>query len=253
MLENSFLKGKTALVTGAGQGIGCEIAKTLARHGAHIILNDIRGDQVTMVSEQIHDQGGKSSVAVYDISLIADVKRMYRQIIETFGRIDIVINNAGIILTTPLWEVTEEQWDRLMAVNLKGAFLSCQTAANYMREQKQGKIVNISSVAGKKGGGYLGNTVYATSKAGLIAMTKGVARELGPYGVTVNAITPGFIQTEMVKTMPEQLRQIILGGMALKRPGTPQDIANAVLYLVSPLADFITGEIMDVDGGLMMD
>jgi len=253
MLQENILKGKIALVTGAGQGIGREIALTLAQSGCKVGINDLNRESATNVAQEIVAAGGSSIVLVHDVSVASEVQTMYEAIIHEFGQIDIVVNNAGIILKNAFWEITEEQWDRIIAVNLKSVFLSCQTAASYMRERRSGKIVNISSVAGKKGGGFLGNTAYGTSKAGVIALTKGVARELGPYGVNVNAITPGFIETDMVKSMTDGLRSTILGGMALKYPGKPRDIANAVLYLVSPLADFVTGEIMDVDGGLMMD
>lgn len=248
-----LLKGKTALITGAGQGIGKAIALTLAEQGCDVAVVDLDAGRAKLVADEIKLNGKQSIGVAGDVSLASDVKKMFAETVAELGKVDIVVNNAGIILKCPFWDITEEAWDKIMAVNLKGVFLCCQEAAGYMRTQKSGKIINIASIAGKRGGGILGNTAYAASKAGVLGLTKGLARELGPYGVTVNAITPGYTDTEMTKSLSPEKKAMVLSGIPLGRPGQAQDVANAVLFLASPLSDFISGEMMDVDGGFMMD
>lgn len=248
-----MLQNACALVTGAGQGIGKEIALALAREGCAVAVNDLYAERASAVVAAIGAAGGKAVVAEGNVAVGDAVKSMVETTVVQLGKLDILVNNAGMILKTPFWDITEKDWDTIMAVNLKSVFLCCQAAAPYMKAQKSGKIINIASVAGKVGGGLLGNTAYAASKAGVIAVTKGLARELGPYGVNVNAITPALTETDMTKDISSEKRAQIISNIPLGRPGKPEDIANAVLFLASPLASFVNAEIMDVDGGFMRD
>ncbi len=248
-----MLQNACALVTGAGQGIGKEIALALAREGCAVAVNDLYAERASAVVAAIGAAGGKAVVAEGNVAVGDAVKSMVETTVAQLGKLDILVNNAGMILKTPFWDITEKDWDTIMAVNLKSVFLCCQAAAPYMKAQKSGKIINIASVAGKVGGGLLGNTAYAASKAGVIAVTKGLARELGPYGVNVNAITPALTETDMTKDISSEKRAQIISNIPLGRPGKPEDIANAVLFLASPLASFVNAEIMDVDGGFMRD
>ena len=248
-----MLAGKCALVTGSGQGIGRQIALTLAKEGCKVAVNDLAMERALAVVEEITAVGGTGIAVIGNVASAVDVQRMFTDIIAKFGRLDVLVNNAGIVLQGPFWEISEADWDKIMAVNLKSVFLCCKAAAPYLREQRSGKIINISSVAGKRGGGLLGNSAYAASKAGVMGLTKGLARELGPYGINVNAVIPALTETDMTKDLPEDKRAMIINGIPLGRAGKPQDIANAVLFLASSLSDFICGEMMDVDGGFMMD
>jgi len=253
MFLDNYFQDKVALVTGAGQGIGRAIAVTLAKAGCFVVVNDLNENYAQEVCNFITSVGHESTYAINDISSDSDVQKMSKEIISRFGKLDILVNNAGVISTTSLLETSEEEWEHVIRVNLKGTFLTTKYFGATMCQRKFGKIVNIASVAGKKGGGFLGNSIYAASKAGVMALTKGAAREFGPYNVNVNAITPGNISTRMTQSMtPEQMEKV-LSNVPLSRSGKPEDVANAVLYLVSPLSEYITGEIMDVDGGLMMD
>lgn len=248
-----LLDGMSALVTGAGQGIGKAIAVILASEGCNVAVNDLAVERAAEVVNEIKALGRDSLVAGANVSSADEVAKMFSTIVDRFGKIDIVVNNAGIILTNSFWEVTETQWDKIMSVNLKGTFLCCREATTYMLKQKSGKIINIASIAGKRGGGLLGNTAYAASKSGVIGLTKGLARELGPFGINVNAITPGYIETEMTQALSPEKREWVINSIPLRKAGKPADIGKAVLFLASPLADFISGEIMDVDGGFMTD
>ncbi len=171
-----LLKDRIALVTGSGRGIGKAIALALANEGCHVAINDVVPERSADVVKEIQSLGRDGLIVNGDVSSAADIARMFQEIIAHFGKINIVINNAGIILTNPFWEITEEQWDKIMAVNLKGVFLCCQEAVKYLKPQGSGKIINIASIAGKRGGGLLGNTAYAASKSGVIGLTKGIAR-----------------------------------------------------------------------------
>jgi 3-oxoacyl-[acyl-carrier protein] reductase len=248
-----LLEGKSALVTGAGQGIGREIALALAREGCDVVVNDVIQERAAETAAEIIRLGRRSYIATADVASAREVAAMFADMAERLGMIDIVVNNAGIVLTNPFWEVTEEQWDKIMAVNLKGVFLCCREAVAYMRRQKSGRIVNISSIAGKRGGGLFGNTVYAASKSGVIGLTKGLARELGPFGINVNAVTPGFTDTEMTSALQGEKRQALIESIPLRKAGKPANVADAVVFLASAMADFVAGEIMDVDGGFMTD
>jgi 3-oxoacyl-[acyl-carrier protein] reductase len=248
-----LLTNKVAIVTGSGRGIGRAIALALAKQGASVIISDIDLDSAGKVSDEIAALGGKALAVQTNVGDELQVQGMVRQCLDRFGRIDILVNNAGIVSIGPLVEISAETWDQVMAVNLRGVFLCCRAVLPVMMAQHRGKIINIASVAGKRGGGLLGNSCYAASKGGVIAFTKGIAREAGPYNINVNAICPALTDTDMTSGLTGKQRESILQSMPLGRAGKPEDIAAAVCFLASDAAAFITGEIMDVDGGLMMD
>ena len=197
--------------------------------------------------------GRKSFAIETDVSAEKQVSALIQATLERFTKIDILVNNAGVISTGPLLETSVEVWERTHAVNLKGVFLCTKAVFPALIAQRSGRIINIASVAGKRGGGFFGNTCYASSKGGVIAFTKGAAREAGPYNITVNAIAPAMIETEMIGAMPPEVRESLLRSIPLGRTGTVGNVAAAVCFLASDGASFISGEIMDVDGGLMMD
>jgi len=188
-----------------------------------------------------------------DVSAEEEVSALIRQAAQRFSRVDILVNNAGIVTTGPVTEISTETWDRTLAVNLKGVFLCSKSVFPLMMEQKDGRIINIAFVAGKRGGGMHGNSCYAAAKGGVIAFTKSLAREGGPYNIRVNAITPALIKTDMLEGLAPDKLEAILQALPLRRTGTPEDVAAAVCFLASDASSFMTGEIMDVDGGLMMD
>jgi len=247
------LKDKVAIVTGAGRGIGRGIALALAAHGAHIVVNDVNLQNAGAVADEIRAAGTKALVVQADVTDEDQVQKMVYDAIDHFARIDILVNNAGIVQTGPVTEITPESWDKVMAVNLKGVFLCCKAVFPVMMARRSGKIINMASVAGKRGGGLLGNSCYAASKGGVIAFTKGIAREGGPYNINVNAITPALTDTDMTSSLNLKQRDTIIQMIPLGRAGKPEDIAAAVCFLASDYAAFITGEIMNVDGGFMMD
>jgi len=250
-----LLENRVALVTGAGKGIGKVISKCLSEDGAKLIVNDIDIDLARSGAHELERLGREVMPIQADISQWADVARMVERIMQKYGRIDILVNNAGV--TSPkllsIEELSEEEWDRVIDVNLKGTFLCSKATIQPMKSQHYGRIVNIASAAGK-----LGRTIsnektkahYCASKAGIISLTKALARELAPWGITVNAIAPGAIETEMTGAYDiEKACQDI----PLKRFGNPEEVARAVLFLVSDESSYITGEILDINGGMIMD
>ena len=248
-----MLKGKTAIVTGSGRGIGKAIALAMAKQGANIVINDVNMESAQQVVGEIAALGGRAIAVKADVTVETEVEELVAGCIREFGKVDIMVNNAGIIQTVPVTEIKGDDWDRVMQVNLKGVFLCCKAVIPPMREQKSGKIINIASVAGKRGGGLLGNSCYSASKGGVIAFTKSVARECGPFGINVNAITPAFTDTDMTRSIAPDKKEFIIKMLPLGRVGQPEDIAGAVCFLASNMSDYMTGEIMDVDGGLMCD
>lgn len=246
-------KGKNVLVTGAAQGIGRAIALSFAACGANVAIIDMNVQGAQETRSLIEKEGGGSVVIRADVSNIDTVKEAVEKVVSLWGSVDILINNAGIVSPKPFLETTQQEWDKIMAVNLKGVYNTCFTVLPGMIKQKYGKIINVASIAGKTGGGFFGNTLYGTSKAGVIALTKGIAREAGPHGINVNAICPGPIETQMLADCPEETRERILSGVPLRKFGEPQDIANMAIFLASDLASHVTGEITDVDGGIMRD
>jgi 3-oxoacyl-[acyl-carrier protein] reductase len=246
-------KGRVALITGAGRGIGQAIALAFAREKAHVVINDIcQKDELNEVADGISALGVKGMAVQADVSQLNQVQDMIDQVERTFQRLDILVNNAGIIRRGTIETVTEDEWDDVIRVNLKGTFNCCKAVVPIMKRQKTGKIVNVSSVAGKTGD-ITSAPGYGPSKAAIDALTKTLARELAQYGINVNAVAPHAIETEMSGQWPEEKRRAIVEAIPLKRLGTPEDVAHAVLFLASDKASFITGEILDVNGGFLMD
>jgi 3-oxoacyl-[acyl-carrier protein] reductase len=243
------LKGKTALITGGLNGLGREAAFIFAREGARVAVCDLPPDAGDLMAA-IQSQGGESFYASADVSRLSQVEAMVGAVLEKFGGIDILINNAGITRDATLLKMSVEQWDQVIAVNLSGVFHCTKAVAPHMVERGKGKIINTSSIVGISGN--FGQTNYAAAKAGLVGMTKTWARELGPKGMTVNAVAPGFIATEMVKKMPENVLQQMRDRTPVRRLGEPRDVANAYLFLASDEADFINGAVLSVDGGLTL-
>ena len=248
-----MLKGKTAIITGSGRGIGRAIALAMAEQGANIVVNDVNMESAGEVVAEIEAMGRQAIAVKADVTSEEQIKQMIETCINRFGKLDILVNNAGIIQTVPVTEIDGKDWDRVMEVNLKGVFLCCKAALAPMKAQHGGKIINIASVAGKRGGWLLGNSCYSASKGGVIAFTKSLARESGPFGINVNAITPAFTDTEMTRSIAPDKKEFIIKMLPLGRVGQPSDIAGAVCFLASSMSDYMTGEIMDVDGGLMCD
>lgn len=246
------LSGKVALITGSARGIGKAIALELANHGAKIVINDILPkNEIDKTLEEISKSGDQAIGIRADITIFEEVESMVKEIINKFGKIDILVNNAGIIRDSLLIRMKEEDWDAVININLKGTFNCSKTVAKYMMRQKSGgKIVNISSVIGLVGN--IGQANYAASKAGIIGLTKSIAKELALRNINVNAIAPGFIETDMTKKLSEKVRKDLQQQIPLKRLGTVKDIAKVVYFLVSDNANYITGQVINVDGGMVM-
>jgi 3-oxoacyl-[acyl-carrier protein] reductase len=243
-----MLKDKVALVTGAGRGIGEAIALTLAREGADIVVNDYGVDAARATAGKIEAVGRRALVDGANIADRRQVEQMFSAIKDTFGRLDILVNNAGITRDGLLLKLSEEHWDQVMAVNLKGVFNCTQLAAEMMSEQASGKIVNLSSASAQMGN--IGQVNYAASKAGVIGMTKTLAKELAKFNINVNAVAPGFILTPMTEAVPDKVKDYLIKGIPLGRAGTPEDVANAVCFLVSGKSAYITGQVIACNGGM---
>jgi len=246
------LKARVAIVTGASRGIGKAVAWIFVREGAKVALIDVETGGLEPLKEEILGGGGQAIAIPCDVSEASEVKQMVDQVQRVFGRIDILVNNAGIIRRGTIETVTEDDWDRVMAVNLKGPFNCSKAVVEIMKKQGYGKIVNVSSIAGKMGD-ITSAPGYGPSKAGLDALTKTLARQLAGYGIHVNGVAPHAIETEMSAEWSPEKRKTIVDAIPLKRLGKPEDVAEAVLFLSSGTAAFITGEIIDVNGGFLMD
>ena len=250
-------QGKVILITGAARGVGKVIAKGFAQEGATVIINDIDLLEGEKVAKQINQEGFKAFVIKADVSKSAEVEAMIHKVINSYGGIDILINNAAVFArSVPIVELEEEEWDRVMSINLKSVFNCCKAVIRHMIKRGSGKIINITSFTGKTGRvvySTFGNPTkahYCASKAGIISLTKSLAFELAPYNINVNAVAPGSIATE---STDEEKKKMIIPLVPIGRIGTPEDVASAVLFLASPEASFITGEILDVNGGTLMD
>ncbi len=244
------LAGKVALVTGAAQGIGKAIALLLARNGADVIASDINLEKANETAQEVQALGRRSLAIQVDVARLDDVEKMVEAIVAQFGQIDILVNNAGIARDKLILRMTEEDWDAVLNINLKGTFNCTKAVVRHMSKRKNGKIVNIASVVGEMGNPGQGN--YAASKAGVIGFTKTIAREFAQRGINVNAIAPGYIETPMTDALPDKVKEELRRLIPMDRLGKPEDVAEAVLFLVSESANYITGQVLNVNGGIYM-
>jgi len=247
------LTNKIALVTGAARGIGKAIARKLAENGAQVIVNDVNIQETEKTCNELRKDKLNVSANCCDVGDSIQVQKMVKEILDYHGTIDILVNNAGIVQSAIVEEMAEEEWDEVMRINLKGVFNCCKAVLHAMKKQKKGKIVNISSLAGKNGGIKAG-AAYAASKAGVICFTKTLARELAASGINVNSVAPSMVETELARsfTTKEQRKELLMG-VPLNRFGKEEDIAELVLFLSSNSSDYITGETININGGSYMD
>lgn len=243
-------KGQVAFITGSARGIGKAIAETLARGGADIVVSDVSQVEAEAAASEIAGLGVKTKAIPCDVSKSPDVAKAFEGVMSAFGRLDILVNNAGITRDGLLLRMKEEDWDAVLSVNLKGAFLCTKEAVKVMAKQRSGRIINISSVVAFMGNP--GQVNYSASKAGLIGLTKTVAREYASRGITVNAVAPGFIKTAMTDALTDAVKEEMMKSIPLGRFGTIEDVAKAVRFLASPDAGYITGQVIHVNGGMYM-
>ena len=244
------LTGKVALVTGAAQGIGKAIALLLARNGADLVVSDINLEKAEETAKEIRAMGPKAVAVKVDVANLSDVDQMVTGILEKLAKIDILVNNAGITRDKLILRMTEEDWDAVLGVNLKGTFNCTKAVVRHMAKQRSGKIVNIASVVGEMGNA--GQANYSASKAGVIGLTKTIAREYAQRGINVNAIAPGYIETPMTEALPEKAKEELRKLIPMERLGKPEDVAEAVLFLVSEESSYMTGQVLNVNGGIYM-
>ena len=244
------LADKVAMVTGAAQGIGKAVALLLARNGADIVVSDVNVEKAEETAKEVQALGRKALAIKVDVAKLGDVEKMVEGILAQFGKVDILVNNAGIARDKLILRMTEEDWDAVLNINLKGTFNCTKAVVRHMSKQKGGKIVNIASVVGEMGNPGQGN--YAASKAGVIGFTKTIAREFAQRGINVNAIAPGYIETPMTDALPEKAKEELKRLIPMDRLGKPEDVAEAVLFLVSEASSYITGQVLNVNGGIYM-
>lgn len=247
-----MLKGKVALITGATRGIGKAIALKFAENGADIALNyRSENEALKALVRELEDKGVKVLPVQGDVSVLEDANRIVKETVEGLGKLDILVNNAGITKDGLMVRMKEEDFDSVINTNLKGTFNTMKAVTSIMMKKRSGKIINISSVVGLVGNA--GQSNYSASKAGIIGLTKSVARELGGRGINVNAIAPGFIQTDMTEVLSDKIKESMETSIPLKKLGNPEDVANLALFLGSNLSDYITGQVIAVDGGMTMN
>lgn len=246
-----LLENRVAVITGAGRGIGRAIALQLSQEGADLALLSYTAANVESAAAEVREKTGRRVIAIQgDVASARDVQRLFDETMQAFGRVDILINNAGITRDNLLLRMSEGDWDAVLDSNLKGAFLCTKAASRIMLKQKSGRIINITSVIGIAGNA--GQANYAASKGGLIALTKSTAKELGSRGITVNAIAPGYIVTSMTDALPEEVREEMKRHIPLGRLGQPEDVAKVALFLASDHSSYMTGQVVTVDGGMLM-
>ena len=244
------LKEKVAVITGSARGIGKSIARRLAKDGATVVICDLSMEDVSATVDELRSEGAEAFPIEANVTSMASVETMFDKVMEEFGKVDILVNNAGITRDALLVRMDESAWDSVLAVNLKGTFNCTKCVAKIMMKQKSGKIVNIASVMGLIGN--VGQANYSASKAGVIGLTKSAAKELGRRNINVNAVAPGYIATKMTEILPEKEKEKILELIPLGCLGYPEDVANAVAFLLSDSARYITGQVLQIDGGLVM-
>ena len=245
-----MLKDKVAVITGSAKGIGKEIALELARNGANIVVSDVIEDLAIETAKEISELGVEAIAVKADISKLAEAEALIKATMDKFGRVDILVNNAGITRDNLIMRMSEAEWDSVIAVNLKGVFNCIKSVSRPMMKQRAGKIINIASVVGQMGNP--GQINYTATKAGVIGMTKTTSKELGSRGITCNAIAPGFIVSDMTNKLSEKAKESLINLIPLKKLGNVADIAKTVKFLSSPDADYITGQVINVDGGMVM-
>jgi 3-oxoacyl-[acyl-carrier protein] reductase len=245
-----MLEGRVAVITGAGGGIGSAIARRLASSGANIVVNDLDESAAQSVAREVEALGREALVNGGSVADLAAMEAMVQEALERWGTVDIMVNNAGITRDSLLIRMSEEQWDLVIAVHLRGAFCCTKAVTRPMMKQRYGRVVNVASVVGVMGSP--GQANYSAAKGGIIALTKTTARELAGRNITCNAVAPGFIETRMTQELGPAVREEYLSRIPLGRPGQPEDVANVIHFLASPDADYITGQVIHIDGGMVM-
>ncbi len=251
MAINLDFTGKTVIVTGGANGIGKAIAEGVVKAGGFVIIADLN----ETAAEKVRAELGEENAAVYKVDLgnSSEIREVFSRILEEQGQIHVLVNNAGIVSTVPFEEISQEEWDRIVAINLTGVYAALQVVYPAMKEAGYGRIVNTASVAGKIGGGLLGTSAYAATKSGVIGLSKAIAKEGAKYGIACNAVCPSLTKTSMTANMGEEKYKRIVSGIPMGRPADPSEVANVILFYASDLASFVTGEVADVDGGITMD